>query len=53
MIEEKTDFGRLWTEKGDGMGWSLYIYDDEPEIAYLAGVFVDEGRRGTDRKSVV
>lgn len=47
MIEEKTDFGRLWTEEGNGMRWSLYIYDDEPEIAYLAGVFVDEGRRGT------
>lgn len=42
MREEKTGFGRVWKEDGPRMRWSLYVYDDDPEAAYLAGVFVDE-----------
>lgn len=46
MREEKTEFGRVWKEDSPRMRWSLYVYDDEPEVAYLAGVFVDEDARG-------
>ena len=46
MREEKTEFGRVWKESGPRMRWSLYVYDDDPEVAYLARVFVDEDARG-------
>lgn len=46
MREEKTDFGRIWKKDGSRMRMALYVYDDEPSVAYLSNVFVDEDARG-------